>query len=277
MRVHHLNCGTLYILGSVGSVGTGSVMKRGKGVTHCLLIETAEGLVLVDTGFGRRDYTHPSFTVRGFTAFGRYPCDLEETAYQQVINLGYDPEDVKHIFITHLHLDHVGGMPDFPKAKVHLYEQEYQTAVRPRSFEERYVARVEHRAHSPNWVPHSLQGDQWFGFDCTPRVRIGDAEFVLVPLTGHTRGHSAVAVRTMDGWLMHCGDAYLFHGDVHPERPFKPRYARQVMAIMGLVKVFRVLGEYSPRLQRLVRDHGEEVQVFCSHSPQEYERLAGMG
>lgn len=49
MRIHHLNCGTDCPFG--GALFDG----RSKGLTghlvcHCLLIETNEGLVLVDTG-----------------------------------------------------------------------------------------------------------------------------------------------------------------------------------------------------------------------------------
>ncbi len=42
------------------------------------------------------------------------------------------------------------------------------------------------------------------------------------PLVGHTRGHSAIAVRDGDGWLMHCGDGYFHHGEVQtpPQAPF---------------------------------------------------------
>jgi len=46
MRIHHLNCMTFHL-------GLASV-------THCLLIETADGIVLVDGGLGLRDYEEPS-------------------------------------------------------------------------------------------------------------------------------------------------------------------------------------------------------------------------
>ena len=36
----------------------------------------------------------------------------------------------------------------------------------------------------------------------------GRARLAARSFLGHTRGHSAVAVRTAEGWLLHCGDAY---------------------------------------------------------------------
>ena len=37
---------------------------------------------------------------------------------------------------------------------------------------------------------------------------------LLVPLAGHSRGHTGVAIRTGEGWLLHCGDAYFHHGEI---------------------------------------------------------------
>ena len=34
----------------------------------------------------------------------------------------------------------------------------------------------------------------------------------MVPLVGHTPGHTGVAVETAKGWLLHCGDALPFGG-----------------------------------------------------------------
>lgn len=55
MKVHHLNCGTLYPDVSIGELNlwqSGSVTT----VCHCLFIEpTKAGLVLVDTGLGIDD------------------------------------------------------------------------------------------------------------------------------------------------------------------------------------------------------------------------------
>lgn len=60
MRIHHLNCVSTCPPGARLMDGrTHGVLRRARLCCHCLLIETNQGLVLVDTGFGTRDVTHP--------------------------------------------------------------------------------------------------------------------------------------------------------------------------------------------------------------------------
>ncbi len=242
-------------------------------VTHCLLVETEEGLVLVDSGMGTRDYTNPSSFMDWFMGLNKVPRDMEETAIRQVAALGYAPEDVRHIVLTHMHIDHTGGLPDFPWAKVHVYEEEYQAAMNRRRFsiKERFYSPA-HWAHSPDWEMHSLDGEEWFGFDCTPVLRGKAHQVLLVPLAGHSRGHCGVAVKTPDGWLFHCGDAYIRQGQVDPRQPEDP--------FPGPTKLFgRWL--FPPgavqRLRELKRRHGDEARMFCSHDRDEFSRLRGEG
>jgi len=273
MRVHHLNCGTLNLPLGVGFVGTGGLLTPARVVIHCVLVETDDGLLLVDTGFGTRDCIAPTPFMRVMMALGGHPRDLEETAARQVERLGYGLEDVRHVVLTHFHYDHAGGLPDFPRAKVHIFRDEYEAVTKPQDMYERYPYRAEHWSHGPDWVVHPLQGDEWFGFDCTPPVGLGSTEFCLVPLPGHTRGHSGVALRLPDGWLLHCGDAYTFHGDVNPENPFRPPYYRLIRPLFNLNKPFGQIGKHSPRLRALLRAHGDQVRLTCSHDPHELEKF----
>ena len=108
MTIHLLNCFTCNA--RIGSLKTDMV---------CLLIETREGLVLVDTGLGLGDYAHPSWMTQLFRILTVLPLDPNEAAVNRIRNLGYQPTDVKHILLTHMHFDHCSGLSDFPHAKVH--------------------------------------------------------------------------------------------------------------------------------------------------------------
>ncbi len=59
MRIHHLNTGTMCPIGRRLVNGTGSIFQRARMVCHCLLVETKDGLALVDTGIGLDDIANP--------------------------------------------------------------------------------------------------------------------------------------------------------------------------------------------------------------------------
>jgi len=274
VRVHHLNCGSLDAPLGVALFGNGGLLRPAWVVTHCLLVESDAGLLLVDTGIGTRDVVAPTSFVRLMLALGGAHRKLEETAVKQVESLGYRSDDVRHIALTHCHYDHSGGLPDFPQAQVHIYRDEYEAVTDPQDVTERLPYRAEHWSHGPRWVIHDVEGEKWFGFDCTAPVGLGSTEFRFVPLPGHTRVHCAVALRLDDGWLLHCGDAYTFHGEVDPDNPRRAPYQRLLRPIFNINKAFRRIGIHSSRLRTLLQRHGDEVQLTCSHDPVELERFA---
>ncbi len=66
-------------------------------VCHCLLIETNQGLVLVDTGFGLRDIQSPYNRLSPFfIAFNNIQFDRQYSAIDQITQLGFSPQDVRH-------------------------------------------------------------------------------------------------------------------------------------------------------------------------------------
>lgn len=250
--VHHLNCGSIV-----------STWPRVRGVIHCLLVETSDGLLLVDTGFGTRDYADPTPLMRIFRA-SMHSDDPAEAAVRQIARLGREPADVRHIVLTHLHLDHAGGLPDFPQAQIHIFAPEYAAAMRPRRPVEWFYDAA-HWAHGPDWVIHRLEGETWFGFDALEVVPGLTPRVFLVPLTGHTRGHCAVAVETNDGWLLHYGDGgYPFYNAGKSQRLFSN-------PPLGLARWF--LGGNTPRLEALYRAHGDEVTLISSHDPADFQKF----
>jgi glyoxylase-like metal-dependent hydrolase (beta-lactamase superfamily II) len=88
-------------------------------------------------------------------------------------------------------------------------------------------------------------------------------------MLGHSRGHSAVAVNTGDGWLLHCGDAY-FHRDEVAAPPSCPPLLGLFEAVMATDNAARRSNQ--ERLRELAADHGDEVTLLCAHDPRELER-----
>ena len=271
MKIFHLNCGTMNGYGFPQPDGSGGFFKRGHGVIHCLLIETEAGLVLVDTGWGTRDCLSPTPATRMFMDVTGCARDPNETAIRQVESLGYQHTDVKHIFLTHLHLDHAGGLPDFPQATVHVYVKELDAYLHPRSLMDHRAYIPEHSLHGPKWRSHSIQGDEWFGLSCTPSLKVGGIEIVMIPLEGHTRGHCAVGVRIGKKWILHCGDVYGYYRQIDPVQP----YTHPCGSLMEKIVVtgFKMPKRHWLTIRNLLGAYGDQVQAFCAHDAHEYNSL----
>jgi glyoxylase-like metal-dependent hydrolase (beta-lactamase superfamily II) len=269
-KIHHLDCGTMCPFGG-GLVSGEGLFSSAKMVAHCLLVERENGLLLVDTGFGLDDVRSPAERLgRAFLSVTRPVLDPEETAVRQIRRLGLDPRDVRDVVVTHLDLDHAGGLPDFPEARVHVFYPEYEAALRPPTSAERRRYRPAHFAHGPRWEAHRVEGESWSGFEA---VRVLGDDVLLVPLVGHTRGHSAVAVRDGDRWLLHCGDAYFHHGEL-ADPPYCPPGLRVFQATMSVDDRARVRNQ--DRLRALVREK-KDVFAFSAHSPVELSRMREAG
>ncbi|AHI00497.1 MBL fold metallo-hydrolase [Kutzneria viridogrisea] len=272
MRVHHLNCGTMRPPGGRLISGTGSVFAAAEMVCHCLLVETEQGLVLIDTGLGLDDVRHPAGSLpRPFTQLTRPVLAESETAVRQVVQLGYSPEDVRHIVLTHLDLDHAGGLRDFPHAKVHVHETELRAARAQASAADRSRYRTAQWAHNPDWeVYPEPDGEHWFGFAAVRDLRGLPPEILLVPLAGHTVGHAGIAVDTGQGWLLHAGDSYFFHEEVNP---VSPRCTPGLRAFQNMVQFSRRTRlDNQARLRALVGEQAGKVAVFSAHDPVELAR-----
>ncbi len=154
MRIHHLSCGSLCPHGGRLIGGQGGLLSRADVVCHCLLIESSDGLILVDTGFGSEDARNPAQLGQPFRLALQPRPRLAETAIAQVEALGFAASDVRHIVATHLDVDHAGGLPDFPAAEVHVFAPELAEALSPSLRERaRYVGGA-HWKHRPRWVEH---------------------------------------------------------------------------------------------------------------------------
>jgi glyoxylase-like metal-dependent hydrolase (beta-lactamase superfamily II) len=269
MRVHHLNCGSFCPHGRRLVNGKGGLLEKAHIVCHCLAIETDAGLVLVDTGFGIEDARNPGQLGGAFRLLMNPQPKAETTALKQLEALGFAAGDVRQIVTTHLDLDHAGGLPDFPQAEVHLLSAELEAALHPGLDERlRYIGGA-HWRHGPRWVTHDADGDEWLGFESVRILPGIDPEILLVPLVGHTRGHSAVAIRSGEGWLLHCGDAYFHHDELRtpPSGPPMLRLFQNLTASDN-----RARRANQERLRELAARHGGELTLICSHDPHELER-----
>ncbi|MEU3769509.1 MBL fold metallo-hydrolase [Amycolatopsis keratiniphila] len=271
MRVHHLNCGTMRPVGGKLIDGKPGLFRRAELICHCLLLETDSGLVLVETGVGTPTVTRPvEWLGAGFVRLVHPDSDDDLSATTQIRKLGFDPADVRDIVLTHLDLDHAGGLVDFPHARVHVHDRELQALEKPIDRKEASRYRKVQFDHGPIWRSYRADGEPWFGFDAV-RELDGVPDVLIIPLAGHTRGHAGVAVDTGDGWLLNAGDA-VFHGGELERKPHIPLALGFFESYMQTEKTARL--DNQRRLRELVSNNGAEVTVFAAHDATAFERLS---
>ena len=243
-----------------------------------MLIETDRGLVLVDTGFGTRDVAEPHRRLSDFfIRLNNIQLREEETAIAQLRARGFDPADVRHIIVSHLDFDHAGGLEDFPNAAVHLLAREKEVAD-----ERRGGAFVGTKRYRPgqwdavtDWRLYAAgEGEAWFGFDAVRDLDGLPPEIVLIPLPGHTWGHSGIAVRQGDGWLLHAADAYFYHGEIGMAQRACPPLLRGYQRMMEVDRRARLANQR--RLRELSIAEEGRVRIVSSHDATEFDLMAGV-
>lgn len=138
------------------------------------LIDTGSEVILVDTGFP------PNVPFKGYTKINDYLPALEV--------LGYKPEQVTKILVTHKHPDHSGELKSFPNAKIYIGPEDADAM--------KLTGDNIIRATYPDGAYHNFPESQ----------KIVDGVY-FIKARGHTNGNSIV-IAEADGVY------YMMHGDI---------------------------------------------------------------
>ena len=214
MRIHAIQTGTVKIKAAQVE-GCGLGFRRQLAIftdstwtewlpTYAWAIEHREGVIVVDTGQG----THLLETGKSYHPWVRWEVafriDREEEIGPQLRALGIGPRDVKRVVLTHLHMDHEGGLAHFPNSEILVASGELRMASG-------WAGRV--RGYLPNrwpsWfdpAPLDLAAEAFGPFACSrPLTQARDVVAVATP--GHTTDHICVLVQEHDTTLFLAGDA----------------------------------------------------------------------
>lgn len=251
MRIHHLNCGSMN-------------PATGPNVCHVLVLETDNGLVLVDSGFGLADIATPGRRIGVLRHLIKPVLDEDETAIRQIERMGFHSDDVRHILLTHFDFDHSGGIADFPHAQIHATQAEVR-ALTSRSPRDRIRYRRNRLAHGAQFVEHSGFGESWRGLGPAKELTDIAEGIVMIDLPGHTRGHACIAVDTGSRWILHTGDAFYHPGTID-------RSQHTPAAVAATETLFahdrNIVRRNHELLRELFRRDDPDLLIVNAHSPE---------
>jgi glyoxylase-like metal-dependent hydrolase (beta-lactamase superfamily II) len=223
----------------------------------------------LDHAGGISDFPHAG---PGYQIFLGPTLDPQQTAVRQIEALGFSTKDVTDLLLTHLDLDHAGGISDFPHANVHVMATEYEAAQssQPHILQSQRYRPIQWKDHK-NWAFHSITGEEWLGFEAIRPLPGTDDQILMVPLAGHTKGHAGFAIHSGAHWLFHAGDCYYSHASMNLESHRLPTMLAQFEKLMANDDEVRTSNV--ERLRNLKREYRTSVDIFCSHDPYDLKRL----
>ena len=138
--------------------------------------------------------------------------------------MGEDPSQLHWVILSHVHLDHSGGLMDLPPLPVLLSREELQFANGPAVQAKGYVIAAYTSKFPPPGAPTLHFAPKPYEIFDESADLYGDGSVVAVPLRGHTPGSVGVFVNLSPSKrLFYVGDA------VDDERGFEQRVAKSLI------------------------------------------------
>ena len=171
--------------------------------TYAWLIDHHDGMIVVDTGQGEHLLDH----ARSLHPYVRWEVSFriapEQEIGPQLRALGVGPRDVKRVVLTHLHMDHDGGLRHFPNSEILVASGELDMAKGWMGALRGYLP-----GRWPSWfdpVPLELSATPTGPFVSERRLTAA-GDVVVIATPGHTAHHLSVVVYDDNAAVFLAGD-----------------------------------------------------------------------
>ncbi len=253
LRLYAFDCGVIDVLDiSLLQPGVGKGEQKTL-VNTCYLVVHPEGILLWDTGLSDKLVDIPE----GITLYDIFVMRVTKTLAAQLKEIGYPPERIDYLGISHMHGDHVGNANLFAQATLLMQKEEYDAA---------FGANPDKFGFDPTAYPtlHSnpvkkLNGD----YDV-----FGDGRVIIKRTLGHTPGHQALYIKLpKTGNILLSGDLVHFSDNwVHKRVPSFNFDKERTVTTMNEVEKFLEENQATLWIQ-----HDKEQNAGIRHSPAYYE------
>lgn len=200
------------------------------------LIDTGNEVILVDTGLPAGtpeeapNETTPIYTGKDIKSY-----------MEALADLGYKPEQITKILVTHKHSDHTGELKSFPNAKIYVNEEECD---------------ADEIKNIPNIYPVKFTDGAYYNFPQSQKITDG---VYYIKAKGHTKGNSIIIAEN-DGLF------YMMHGDV--TYTDEALYENKISVVFDDLVAAR---ETLDRVREFVKNH--PTVYMGTHTPLGYENL----
>ena len=190
-RIYPLRNGVCKLAGNHAFHGGDNAETYGYAL-YLWLILGGDKPILVDAGL-----TNVAEMNRGAAHVLREPItqNENESSRAQLRKFGLTPADIGHVFITHLHFDHVDDVLQYSNARVYVGKKEWEGAT----------------GQSPSWGHGPFMHEFSNNPQCRERLVLVEDQEVLPGIEsfwigGHTPGSTAYRIHTAYGWAVITGD-----------------------------------------------------------------------
>ena len=209
---------------------------RYRGSLQNYVIDTGTDVILVDTGLPA-GFPEEAPDENSVAYTGKTICDYMDA----LAALGYRPEQVTKVLLTHRHSDHSGELRSFPQAKIYVNADELQ---------------ADELQGLSNLVAVTFTDGAYYNFPDSQKIAEG---IYMVKAKGHTKGNSLVIAENE-------GLFYMFQADI--TYVDEALYANKLSVVYDDLPAAR---ETMDRVRDFVRHH--PTVYMGTHTPQGYENL----